>query len=142
MSFLSGDGLPARLFFRKRASLRRTSAPRCASRTAYVASHDLKEPLRGIHRYAHQLLEKSGQDNSDQKERIENLMRLTMRMDGLLDSLLHFSRVGRMDLEFELTDLNGVLEDAIEMVGARRPAGQCNISVPRALPKEIGRAHV
>ena len=101
---------------------------------AYVASHDLKEPLRGIHRYAHQLLEKSGQDSSDQRERIENLMRLTMRMDGLLDSLLHFSRVGRMDLEFEATDLNVVLEDAIEMVGARRLGGNCNIGVPRPLP--------
>jgi two-component system, chemotaxis family, sensor kinase Cph1 len=102
---------------------------------AYVASHDLKEPLRGIHRYAHQLLENAAANNSDDRQRIENLMRLTLRMDGLLDSLLHFSRVGRIDLEFEVIDLNTVLEDAIEMVGARRPGGHSNIAVPRPLPK-------
>jgi light-regulated signal transduction histidine kinase (bacteriophytochrome) len=101
---------------------------------AYVASHDLKEPLRGINRYAHQLLENAEQSSSDKSERIESLMRLTLRMDGLLDSLLHFSRVGRMDLEFEVTDLNAVLEDAIEMVGARRLGGRCKIGIPRPLP--------
>ena len=111
---------------------------------AYVASHDLKEPLRGIHRYAHQLLE-SAQANSGERrdqaeslQRVESLMRLTLRMDSLLESLLHFSRVGRMELEFEAADLNAVVADAIEMTGARRTTvgndSPCNISIPRPLP--------
>jgi light-regulated signal transduction histidine kinase (bacteriophytochrome) len=104
---------------------------------AYVASHDLKEPLRGIHRYAHQLLESAQAQRVDQVEslqRIENLMRLTLRMDSLLDSLLHFSQVGRMELAFEDVDLNALVADAIEMTGARRSDSHCRIDLPRPLP--------
>lgn len=104
---------------------------------AYVASHDLKEPLRGIHRYAHQLLESAeavGGEHGENGQRLESLMRLTLRMDSLLDSLLHFSRVGRMELEFEPADLNAVVADAIEMTGARRSDSHCSIEVPRPMP--------
>jgi light-regulated signal transduction histidine kinase (bacteriophytochrome) len=62
-------------------------------------------------------------------------MRLTVRMDSLLDSLLHFSRVGRMELELEDTDLNAVLEEALEMIGARRLESRCSIGIPRRLPQ-------
>jgi light-regulated signal transduction histidine kinase (bacteriophytochrome) len=104
---------------------------------AYVASHDLKEPLRGIHRYAHQLLESAKADSGDDSERLqrlESLMRLTLRMDSLLDSLLHFSRVGRMELEFESADLNAVVATAIEMTGALSSDSHCSIDVPRRMP--------
>ena len=104
---------------------------------AYVASHDLKEPLRGIHRYAHQLLDSAAALDDDNRRRVDNLMRLTVRMDSLLDSLLHFSRVGRMELELEDADLNAVLEEALEMIGARRPESRCRIEVPRPLPQVL-----
>lgn len=114
---------------------------------AYVASHDLKEPLRGIHRYAHQLLETAVAQAADpadpahpagSRQRLESLMRLTVRMDSLLDSLLHFSRVGRMELELEAADFNAVVADAIEMTGAGRSHGgienPCRIEIPRPMP--------
>ena len=100
---------------------------------AYVASHDLKEPLRGIHKYAHQLMEESPPDE-EQKRKLDGLMRLTLRMDSLLDSLLHFSRVGREELTLEKVDLNDVLADAIEMVGSRTGDSRTQIVAPRALP--------
>ncbi len=101
---------------------------------AYVASHDLKEPLRGIHRYAYQLLEGAQVLDAENRQRVENLMRLTVRMDSLLDSLLHFSRVGRTNLEFETVDLNEILEEALEMIGVRRTENSCTIDLPRKLP--------
>jgi light-regulated signal transduction histidine kinase (bacteriophytochrome) len=101
---------------------------------AYVASHDLKEPLRGIHRYAHQLLESAPTMTAQDRQRLDSLMRLTLRMDSLLDSLLHFSRVGRTNLEFETVDLNELVEDALEMVGVRKEDNACRISIPRPLP--------
>jgi light-regulated signal transduction histidine kinase (bacteriophytochrome) len=101
---------------------------------AYVASHDLKEPLRGIHRYAHQLLESTLQNDADNRQRLEGLMRLTLRMDNLLDSLLHFSHLGRMELDVEAVDFNILLEEALETVGARRIASHCTVTVPRPLP--------
>ena len=104
---------------------------------AYVASHDLKEPLRGIHKYAHQLMEAASGDDEAENKRLSGLMRLTLRMDSLLDSLLHFSRVGREDLALEPVDLNEVLADAIEMVSSRTNDGRTQIAAPRPLPKIV-----
>lgn len=101
---------------------------------AYVASHDLKEPLRGIHKHAHHLLEAAQALDAENRGRIESLMRLTKRMDSLIDSLLHFSRMGRSNLELESVDLNEVVGEAIEMVGARRADSDCAIDLPRPLP--------
>lgn len=99
---------------------------------AYVASHDLKEPLRGISKYAHQLLEHAGSLEEQDRARLERLMRLTTRMDDLLDSLLHFSRVGRLGLAFAPVDLNEVLDEALEIVVGRGDGSE--VSVPRPLP--------
>ena len=101
---------------------------------AYVASHDLKEPLRGIHKYAHQLME-AKPTSEDEKRKLAGLMRLTLRMDSLLDSLLHFSRVGREELTLEPVDLNDVLADAIEMVGSRTNEAGTQIAAQRPLPQ-------
>lgn len=101
---------------------------------AYVASHDLKEPLRGIHRYAHQLLESTQAPMPEDRQRLDSLMRLTLRMDSLLNSLLHFSRVGRTNLEFEAVNLNELVEDALEMIGVRKDDNTCHITIPRPLP--------
>lgn len=101
---------------------------------AYVASHDLKEPLRGIHKYAHLLKEKLGAEDAEARERLDSMMRLTSRMDNLLDSLLHFSRVGRIELELESTDLNVLVNESIEMLGARQEPGKTVIKIARPLP--------
>jgi two-component system, chemotaxis family, sensor kinase Cph1 len=102
---------------------------------AYVASHDLKEPLRGISKYTHQLLESAVSDDLEARQRLDGLMRLTLRMDSLLDSLLHFSRVGRATLQFQTVDLNDVLDEAMEMVAARRQEVPTTIRRPHTLPQ-------
>ena len=104
---------------------------------AYVASHDLKEPLRGIHRYAWQILDSAGSLEPENRARMDSLMRLALRMDSLLDSLLHFSRVGRTTLEFEWVDLNEVVADALEMVGVRSSDDACSIVFERPLPSAM-----
>lgn len=99
---------------------------------AYVASHDLKEPLRGISQYATQLLEDSAEIGEEARLKIDRLKQLTSRMDLLLDSLLHFSRVGRADLALEPVDLNAVLAEAARMVSSR--ASVLDLHIPRKLP--------
>jgi light-regulated signal transduction histidine kinase (bacteriophytochrome) len=101
---------------------------------AYVASHDLKEPLRGIHKYTHQLLDEASGINEAQRKKLEALMRLTLRMDSLLDSLLHFSRVGRLQLDLSVVDLDEVLGEALEMVEARRTERATDVVIARPLP--------
>ncbi|HEY9663726.1 MAG TPA: GAF domain-containing protein, partial [Allocoleopsis sp.] len=61
---------------------------------AYIASHDLKEPLRGIHNYANFLMEDYAEVLTDDGvAKLETLVRLTQRMEDLINSLLYFSRL-------------------------------------------------
>jgi PAS domain S-box-containing protein len=82
---------------------------------AYIASHDLKEPLRGIHNYATFLMEDYA-DKLDEpgKSKLETLKFLTQRMEGLIDSLLEYSRVGRVDLAVGDTNLNEVVREILD----------------------------
>ncbi|MBC6698696.1 ATP-binding protein [Hymenobacter puniceus] len=87
---------------------------------AYVASHDLKEPLRGIHNYSVFLLE----DYADLLDaegisRLQTLVRLSQRMEGLIESLLQLSRVGRLDLTLEDISLPEVLASVIDLLYPR-----------------------
>ncbi len=104
---------------------------------AYVASHDLKEPLRGIHKYAYHLMEQaqSGLPLDEQAmERLESLLRLTLRMDGLIDSLLHFSKIGRLKRENEANPLDAIIKEAVEMIGARIEESGVELRIAAGLP--------
>jgi light-regulated signal transduction histidine kinase (bacteriophytochrome) len=102
---------------------------------AYVASHDLKEPLRGIHNYAGFLLEDYG-DALDLagKAKLETLMRLARRMESLIDTLLHYSRVGRVDLAIEPVDLGEVVADVVDSLGPFLATAEARVEVAGRLP--------
>ena len=104
---------------------------------AYIASHDLKEPLRGIFKYAHQLGAEVSLADPVNRARLEGLQRLTVRMDSLLDSLLHFSRMGRAALHMEDVSMDEVVADALEMVDARRTEKPSEVLIPRDLPNAL-----
>jgi signal transduction histidine kinase len=102
---------------------------------AYIASHDLKEPLRGIHNFASFLLEDYA-DKLDEEGRakLETLTRLTRRMELLIDSLLHFSRLGRVDLAIDRVDLNEVVADVLDGLGITLKQDRIEVRIPRPLP--------
>ncbi|MDB5282371.1 MAG: multi-sensor signal transduction histidine kinase [Bacteroidota bacterium] len=83
---------------------------------AYVASHDLKEPLRMVSNYM-QLLEKSmnKQLTEDQTTYIRYANEGAKRMYKLIDSLLVFSR-STIDTEKKLVDLNDVVDQVRRIV--------------------------
>lgn len=65
---------------------------------AYVASHDLKSPLRGIDQLATWIAEDMGEAlNSNTQEHLRLMRSRIKRMEMLLDDLLAYSRVGRAD---------------------------------------------
>jgi len=102
---------------------------------AYIASHDLKEPLRGIHNYSNFLIEDYGETlNEEGKAKLKTLIRLTQRMEDLIDSLLHFSRLGRVDLSVQQTDINSVVQRILDLLSARIEEMKVEIRIPRPLP--------
>ncbi|TAF35329.1 MAG: response regulator [Oscillatoriales cyanobacterium] len=80
---------------------------------AYIASHDLQAPLGTICGYA-KLLERRCQDKFDSQTYnfISNIMSSCTRMQNLIDDLLEYSRIGRSQKPFGLTDCNLVVEEA------------------------------
>ncbi len=101
----------------------------------YVASHDLKEPLRGIRNYALILQEDYAKLlDSAGLTKMNTLVRLADRMNDLIDSLLHYSRVGQIDLAFAETNLNDVLAHTLDILSVRLEEHHVQVRVPQPLP--------
>ncbi len=102
---------------------------------AYVASHDLKEPLRGILNYAGFLLEDHGATLDEKaRGRLETIVRLAKRQENLVDTMLHYSDLGSAEVERRPADLQTVLLKVLDSLQpAVRKAG-VDIRMPQRLP--------
>ena len=87
---------------------------------AYVASHDLQEPLRMISSYL-QLLQRRYKDHLDEKgnEFIFFAVDGAQRMSKMISSLLEYSRVGRSKSNFSNHSLNEILSNALKNLEIR-----------------------
>lgn len=101
----------------------------------YTASHDLREPLRGIRNYA-QFVREDYSDvlDAEGQEHLETLMRLTERMETLIDSLLRYSRAGRQELAVEPVDLNELLAESLEAFLPHLQETGTEVRTPHSLP--------
>lgn len=98
---------------------------------AYVASHDLQEPLRMVSSYTQLLARRyRGQLDEEADEFISYAVDGAERMQGLINDLLTYSRVGTQGKDLSPTDLASVLETvranlrlAVEESGARVTSG-------------------
>ena len=86
---------------------------------AYVASHDLQEPLRMVATYTQLLAERyQGKLDSEADKYIHYAVDGALRMQKLVQDLLAFSRVGRQGLTLESVDCNAVLQASLVNMGA------------------------
>jgi chemotaxis family two-component system sensor kinase Cph1 len=102
---------------------------------AHTASHDLKEPLRGINHYASYLLEDYGSlVDAAGREKLETLVRLSERMDALIESHLQLSRVGKTEFASAQTNLRSVIDEVAEMYSPSMQQRNGSISFVSPLP--------
>lgn len=81
---------------------------------AYVAAHDMKEPLRKIQFYSDYIYEAVGQELPEKvKDYLRRSMQAASRMKSLIDDLLTYSKASSFSQNLETVDLNSTAKEAI-----------------------------
>jgi signal transduction histidine kinase len=106
---------------------------------AYVASHDLQEPLRKVASFC-QLIEKRYGDKLDErgKQYIDYAVDGAKRMQVLINDLLTFSRVGRVNGRRERIELRACLDSALDRLEYAVQECEARLEVPGPLPAVTG----
>jgi len=103
---------------------------------AYVASHDLKAPLRGISNLAQWIQEDLGETvNQETREHLTMMQRRVMRLDALIDGVLDYARAGRSKGGVSEVDVNLMLAEVIELLA---PKATVRIEIGTAMPRLHG----
>jgi signal transduction histidine kinase len=99
---------------------------------AYVVSHDLKAPLRGIKTLAEWITTDYADKLDDNgKEQMNLLAGRVDRMHNLIDGILQYSRVGRTEEEKVVVNLNELVPEIIDMIA---PPENITITIENELP--------
>ncbi|OAN52427.1 PAS domain-containing sensor histidine kinase [Paramagnetospirillum marisnigri] len=106
---------------------------------AYVASHDLRQPLRMVSSYV-TLLGRSLADrlNPDESEFIGFAVAGVKRMDALILALLEYSRVGRANEDRGIVDLGEAMVEAAANLGLGSQDVEARLEVEGTLPMVMG----
>jgi len=109
----------------------------------YVASHDLKEPLRKILTYSNQMeLEVYDKLSDNNKTHLNRIRHSAQRMQNLLNDLLLYSHVSVSEKSFEEVDLNKIVNDVIdnlheEIIETSTQINADNLPVIKGMPFQI-----
>jgi PAS domain S-box-containing protein len=99
---------------------------------AYIVSHDLKAPLRGIKTLAEWLTtDYSDKLDENGKEQMNLLVGRVNRMQNLIDGVLRYSRIGRVKEDIVQINLNELVLEVIDMVA---PPANISITIENELP--------
>ena len=100
---------------------------------AYVASHDLKAPLRAIDNLAGWIEEDVAEHMSDDSREHMTLLRGRIgRLESLLEGLLRYARTGRDETEQSWVDTGPLVSEAVELLGEPEIV---NVDIPGDLPR-------
>ncbi|HYO57857.1 ATP-binding protein [Archangium sp.] len=101
-----------------------------------TVSHDLKEPLRGLQRYAGFFLEDYGAALDEEgRKQLEDMRWLAERTQGLLDGLFEYSRLGHVELAWGEVDMQELVDDVLLLVASRLKENGVEVRIPRRLPR-------
>lgn len=101
---------------RKRLELELRQANTNLEEFTYVASHDLRSPLRGIADLVEWITEDLGDaELPNVRRNLERVGHRIQRMDRLMDDLLSYARAGRAATEFTSVDLHALVQGILDM---------------------------
>ena len=80
---------------------------------AYIAAHDMKEPLRKIQFYSDYIYEHSGQLPEKVKDYLGRSIQAAARMKSLIEDLLSYSKASSVSQKQEAVDLNDLVKEVI-----------------------------
>jgi PAS domain S-box-containing protein len=116
----------------ERAAAAATDAYRDLDQFAYVASHDLKAPLRGIANLAQWIQDDTGEQlQGESTEHLRLLQNRVHRMEALIDGILAYSRAGRVLSAPELVDTGALVREIVDLMAV--PEG-VTIQVAEQMP--------
>ena len=99
---------------------------------AYIASHDLRAPLRGIANLSNWIEEDMGDRFTPEAHKQMELLRGRVhRMENLINGLLEFSRIGRANVAIEQINLNDLLREVADLAA---PPKSVTLHVQHGLP--------
>ena len=99
---------------------------------AYVASHDLKAPLRGIANLSQWIEEDLG-DNAPPEvtEKMTLVRGRVQRLEALIDGILQYSRAGRVRSAIEQVDVGLLVKDVVELLA---PPPEVTVTIEPGMP--------
>lgn len=99
---------------------------------AYVASHDLQEPLRKIQTFGGRLFSKYAEAMDETgRDYLERMVKAAGRMRDLIEALLTFSRVSSRGMHFALVDLNTALQEALSNLERRIEETEAELEIQK-----------
>ncbi len=102
---------------------------------AYVASHDLQEPLRKIQAFGDRLVVKHGPALDDQaQDYLRRMLSAARRMQALINDLLTYSRVATRGAPFVVVNLDEVMQDVLSDLELQVQRTEGEVLVPEPLP--------
>ncbi|HVE15872.1 MAG TPA: PAS domain S-box protein, partial [Chthoniobacterales bacterium] len=105
----------------------------------YTVAHDLRAPLRAMHRFCDLLTEeKAGNLDDEGRGWLCQIATGARRMDTLIENLLNYSRVGRTQVSKGPVDLAPLVLEIVQHIDADVKDRQATVKVDNHLPRVLG----
>ena len=99
---------------------------------AYVVSHDLRAPLRGVNSIAHWLVEEyADKFDAEGKELVHLLIGRVRRMEQMINGVLEYARIGHEQMTHDEVDLNALVEQVVQDIV---PVDRIEVVIENTLP--------
>lgn len=99
---------------------------------SYVVSHDLKAPLRAIFKLSEWIEEDLGTSIPEETRKNMKILRgRVFRLEALINGLLQYSKIGRINIPIERSDVHSILRETIELLN---PPPHIKIHIQKNMP--------